>query len=198
MKNEFRNKGKKLIVNKKDRVVVYDIENKEYEKYLYPDFSQKLKIFFGLNRAPGNNVMLLTKIFKRNNIKTYEVVSHTKYSYVTKEIEGMTLLEAVTKNKDNKELIKSYMDQYFTIIKKLVELDIYYGDFYFNNFMVDKNNEVYIIDIDEMEYTLYAKMFKKKKMIPRLKKSLRIQLQRLKEKGVNINISFDLPNWLKN
>lgn len=179
-------KFRKLIVNKKDRAVIYDSKEKEYEKYINPDIGQRLKILFGLKRSPGNNVMLLTKIFKKNNIKTYEVVSHTKYSYVTKEIEGMTLLDAVIKNKDNKKLLNNYMSQYFQIIKKIVKLGIYYGDFYFNNFMVNKKGELYIIDIDEMEFTLYSRLFKNKKMIPRLKKSLDIQLERLEKIGVTI------------
>lgn len=179
-------KFRKLIVNKKDRTVIYDSKEKEYEKYINPDISQRLEILFGLKRSPGNNVMLLTKIFKKNNIKTYEVVSHTKYSYVTKEIEGMTLLDAVIKNKDNKKLLNNYMSQYFQIIKKIVKLGIYYGDFYFNNFMVNKKGELYIIDIDEMEFTLYSRLFKNKKMIPRLKKSLDIQLERLEKIGVTI------------
>ena len=180
----------KLIVNRKDRIVIYNSSQKTYEKKVYLTFLEKLKIYLGIKRFPGNNVVKMVQILKENGIKTYDIVSHTKYSYVTKEIEGTTLLEAVIKNKDNKELIKFYMDQYFTIIKKIIELDIYYGDFYFNNFMVDKNNEVYIIDIDEMEKTLYSKIFKNKKMIPRLKKSFTLQLKRLRAKSIDID--FDV------
>lgn len=191
MEVQIQEKRKKVIVEKVDRVVIYDSEKKEYEKYLYPKFSQRIKILLGLKKAPGKNVYFLSKIFKKANINTYEVVSYTKYSYVTKEIEGMTLLEAVIENKENKELIFKYLDEYFRIIKKIKELGIYFGDFYFNNFMVDKNNELYIIDIDDMERTFYSRAFKNKKFIPRLRKTFKIQLKRLKEQGVDINFDID-------
>ena len=91
-----------LVVNRKDRVVIYNPKKKVYEKYIYPKFSQRIKILLGLKRAPGKNVFLLSKLFKKNNIKTYEVLEFKKYYYLTKEVAGETLLEAIIKNKANK------------------------------------------------------------------------------------------------
>ena len=181
----------KIIVNHKTRTVIYDDEKKIYKKYIRPRVKEKLKIFFGLKRSHGENVVFLSEFLRKNGINTYEVISYTKYSYITKEIEGKTLLESILEVKKDKKLVEEYIEKYIKIVKKIVTLNVYYGDFYFNNLMIDKNKEIYIIDIDEMEFTLYSKIFKNKKVIPRLRQTLQIQFDRLKGCGVEMEITAE-------
>ena len=181
----------KVIVNKKTRIVIYDTEKKVYKKYTRPKFSERLKIFFGLKRSHGKNAAFLSEFLRKNGVKTYEVISYTKYNYITKEIEGKTLLESILEVKKDKKLVEEYIEKYIDIVKKIVNLNVYYGDFYFNNLMIDKNKEIYVIDIDEMEFTLYSKIFKNKKVIPRVKQTLQIQFNRLKGYGVEMDITAE-------
>ena len=181
----------KVIVNKKTRTVIYDTEKKIYKKYTRPKFSERLKIFFGLKKSHGKNAAFLSEFLGKNGVKTYEVISYTKYNYITKEIEGKTLLESILEAKKDKNLVEEYIEKYIEIVKKIVNLNVYYGDFYFNNLMIDKNKEIYIIDIDEMEFTLYSKIFKNKKVIPRVKQTLQIQFNRLKGYGVEMDITAE-------
>ena len=181
----------KVIFNKKTRTVIYDTEKKVYKKYIRPKFSERLKIFFGLKRSHGKNAVFLSEFLRKNGVKTYEVISYTKYNYITKEIEGKTLLESILEAKKDKNLVEEYIEKYIDIVKKIVNLNVYYGDFYFNNLMIDKNKEIYIIDIDEMEFTLYSKFLKNKKVIPRLRKTLQIQFSRLKGCGVKMDVTAE-------
>lgn len=181
----------KIIVNKKTRTVIYDTEKKIYKKYIRPKFKEKLKIFFGLKRSHGKNAVFLSEFLRKNGVKAYEVISYTKYSYITKEIEGKTLLESILEVRKDKKLVGEYIEKYIDIVKKIVNLNVYYGDFYFNNLMIDKNKEIYVIDIDEMEFTLYSKIFKNKKVIPRVKQTLQIQFDRLKGCGVEMDITSE-------
>ena len=181
----------KVIVDKKTRTVIYNNEEKVYKKYIRPKFKEKLKIFFGLKRSHGKNAAFLSEFLRKNGVKTYKVISYTKYSYITKEIEGRTLLESILEVKKDKKLVEKYIEKYIDIVKKIINLNVYYGDFYFNNLMIDKNKEIYIIDIDEMEFTLYSKIFKNKKVIPRLNQTLHIQFDRLKNCGVEMDITAE-------
>lgn len=181
----------KIIVNHKYRTVVYDTENKTYKKYIRPTFREKIQIFFGLKRSHGKNAAFLSEFLRKNGVKTYEVISYTKYSYITKEIEGKTLLDTILESKDNKELIEKYIEKYFEVVKKIIDLNLYYADFYFNNLIVDKNGEICMIDIDEMQLTLYCRIFKNKKVIQRLKQTLWIQFTRLKGYGINLDIDIN-------
>lgn len=178
---------KKIIVNNKNRTVVYNSKNKTYEKYVRPKLREKLQILFKLKRSHGINAVFLSKFLKENGVNTYEVISHTKYSYVTKEIEGKTLLNCILEAKNNKRLIEEYLNKYIKIVKKVVDLNLYYGDFYFNNLMIGNDGNIYIIDIDEMEYTVYSKIFKNKKVIPRIEQTLKIQCARLRGMGIEID-----------
>lgn len=191
----FGGKMRKIIVDKKDRTVIYDSEKRTYEKYIRPKFREKLQIIFGIKRSHGKNADFLSKFLKDNGVKTYEVISYTKYSYITKEIEGKTLLDSILENKDNTELIKEYLNKYIEILKKIINLNLYYRDFAFNNLIIDKNNEVYIIDIDEMEFTLYSKFLKNKKVLPKLKRTLEAEFMILKHN--KIEIDFDV-NYIFN
>lgn len=179
-----------IIVNNKERTVIYDTDKKIYKKYVRPTFKEKIKIFLGFKRSNGENAAFLSKFLKEHGIRTYEVISYTKYSYITKEVEGKTLLDTILEIKNDKLLVKEYLEKYLKIVKKIIDLDLYYADFYFNNLMVDKNGEIYIIDIDEMQLTWYTKHFKNKKVIPRLKQTLWIQFTRLKGYGIDLDIDI--------
>ena len=179
----------KIIVNRETRTVIYDTEKRVYKKYIRPKICKRIKCFLRLRRYPGENYKYISDILEKAGIRVVEVLSWSKYSVITKEVFGKSLLEElVTSDKEKgKELIEKYID----IVKKIVNLNVYYGDFYFNNLMIDKNKEIYVIDIDEMEFTLYSKIFKNKKVIPRVKQTLQIQFDRLKGCGVEMDITSE-------
>lgn len=176
----------KVIVKNKQREVIFDTEKRIYTKTVNPKIKEKLKIFFGLKKPQGRNAAYISKLLNDNGIKTYEVLSFTKYSYVTKEVLGKTLREKILENKDNSEKIEKYLMEYFKIINKILNLNLCYTDFNFNNLMINENNEMIFIDIDEMQDTLYCRIFKHKEVEKRLKKNLIGELNSLKKSGAAI------------
>lgn len=177
-----------IIVDNKYRTVIYDTDKKIYKKYVRPKIRERIEIFFGMKKAHGKNAYKLSEFLRKNGIKAYEVLSYTKYSYVTKEVNGKTLLEKVAELKNDKKLIEKYINKYMETVKKIIDLNLYYCDFYFNNLMVDEEDNICIIDIDEMEDTWYCRIFKNKKVIPRLRHTLAIENDRLKGLGIDINL----------
>lgn len=171
---------KKIVVNNKYRTVIYNPEKKIYEKILRPKLKEKIKIFLRMKRPHGINADYITKLLKKNGIKTYEVLSYTKYSYITKEVKGKTLIEKIIEIKNDKEKINMYLKKYMEIIKKVINLNLCYTDFNFNNVIINEKDEVCLIDIDEMQDTWYCRILKNEEVIKRLNKNLYGECSRLK------------------
>lgn len=174
----------KIIVDNRYRTVIYDSEEEVYKKTVRPKTKERLKMFLGMKRPQGKNADYISKLLKKNGIKTYEVLSYTKYSYITKEVKGKTLIEKILEIKEDKNKVNVYLTKYMEAIQKIIELDLCYTDFTFNNVMIDEKDEICLIDIDEMQDTWYCKIFKSKEIVPRLKKNLGRECSRLK--GLNI------------
>lgn len=64
---------------------------------------------------------------------------------------------------------------------------MYYTDFHLGNFIIDKDDKIYIIDIDEMQDSWYYGVLKKFRVIKKLKRTLKNDEIELKK----YNIDFD-------
>lgn len=62
------------------------------------------------------------------------------------------------------------MKKYIEIVIKIINLEVYFGDFNFRNFIV-RNKELYVIDLEDYRKDFFSK-FRKKDMMKRLKRTL--------------------------
>lgn len=175
------------MIKNKYREVIFDTEKEIYIKTVNPKIRERLKIFLRFKKPQGKNAAYISKLLNSNGIKTYEVISFEKYSYITKKVIGKTLREKILENKDSSEKIEKYLIEYFKIINKILKLNLCYTDFNFNNLIINKNDEMIFIDIDEMQDTLYCRVFKHREVERRLKKNLIGELNSLKKSGAVIN-----------
>ena len=175
---------RKIIAESDDRITFYDSEKKVYEKYVKANHKKRFRMFLGLKRCHGENAYYLSNLLKKNGINTYEVISYDKFSYVTKEIEGVSLFNKIVEEKEKAEY---YLAEYMKIIRRILDLNLYYTDFHLGNFLIDKDNKIYIIDIDEMQDSWYYGVLKKFRVIKKLKRTLKNDEEELKK----YNIDFD-------
>ena len=70
----------------------------------------------------------------------------------------------------SKEEAQVLIDKFVSIVTKIINLNVYYGDFNFNNFIVS-NGEVYAIDLEDYRKDFLTK-FRKKSTMKRLKRQL--------------------------
>lgn len=155
---------------KEKDIIIYNKEEKTYTKKIGRKSKKLIKYWLGMRRYPGENIKYIADLFHKNGIKTFEVLSYSKFEVVMSEVEGKTLLEEIITNKDKKkseELIYKYVE----IVTKIIELGIYFGDFNFGNFIVH-NNELYAIDLDDYRKDFLTR-FRRKPMMRRLKRELK-------------------------
>lgn len=177
----------KIVAESDDRITIYDTEKKTYKKSVKANYKKRFRMFLGLKRCHGENAYYLSNLLKKNGINTYEVISYDKFSYVTKEIEGTSLFSRIIREKNNEEKTKYYLKEYMKIIRKILDLNLYYTDFHLGNFIIDKDDKIYIIDIDEMQDSWYYGVLKKFRVIKKLKRTLKNDEFELKK----YNIDFD-------
>lgn len=144
----------KLIVNGILRKVVYDTEAKTYTKTIKLKWKKKIKCILGLRKYPEENIKYIADLFQKNGIKTFNVLEYSKNSVVTSEIEGRSLMDEILITKD-KEKVQVLIDKFIEIVSKIINLDVYYGDFNFNNFIVS-NGEIYAIDLEDYRKDLLS------------------------------------------
>ena len=159
----------KIIIDGVLRKVVYDTEAKTYTKTIKLKWKKKIKCILGLRKYPGENIKYIAEIFQKNGIKTFNVLEYSKHSVVTSEIEGKSLMDEILETK-NKEEAQVLIDKFVSIVTKIINLNVYYGDFNFNNFIVS-NGEVYAIDLEDYRKDFLTK-FRKKSTMKRLKRQL--------------------------
>lgn len=70
----------------------------------------------------------------------------------------------------NKEKVQILINKFIDIVSKIINLNVYYGDFNFNNFIVS-NGEIYAIDLEDYRKDFLTK-FRKKSTMKRLKRQL--------------------------
>lgn len=171
-----------IIAENKYSQVYYDKEKNIYIKYFTPKLKKKIKYFFRLRKYPGENYNYISKKIKELGIKTPKIISYGKYFCFTENIDGKLLTKRILEEPDN-EKIRKYIDNYINIIRKIIKNKIYYADFNFDNFIVYKE-ELYIIDLEDYKKDIFF-MFKKKKMLMHLKKTLFSYEKILKNKGID-------------
>lgn len=159
----------KIIIDGVLRKVVYDTEAKTYTKTIKLKWKKKIKCILGLRKYPGENIKYIAEIFQKNGIKTFNVLEYSKHSVVTSEIEGRSLMDEILEIK-SKEEAQVLIDKFVSIVTKIINLNVYYGDFNFNNFIVS-NGEVYAIDLEDYRKDFLTK-FRKKSTMKRLKRQL--------------------------
>lgn len=159
----------KIIIDGVLRKVVYDTEAKTYTKTIKLKWKKKIKCILGLRKYPGENIKYIAEIFQKNGIKTFNVLEYSKHSVVTSEIEGRSLMDEILEIK-SKEEAQVFIDKFVSIVTKIINLNVYYGDFNFNNFIVS-NGEVYAIDLEDYRKDFLTK-FRKKSTMKRLKRQL--------------------------
>ncbi len=186
-----------VVAKMDDRITIYDTEKKVYEKFIRTNYKKQLRVMIGLRKNHGENAYYMSNLLRKNEINTFEVVSYTKNSYVTKEIIGENLFEKIIKIKNDRETIEKYIDKYMNIIKKILELKIYYTDFRLGNFIINSKNELYIIDIDEMYDSWYYGVFKKKRIITKLKRTLKREFSSLRKYGIDFNENEIYKKYIK-
>lgn len=132
----------KIIVDHKDRRVLYDKKRKLYIKQFKPKIKNRIKYFFRFRKYPGINFNFVAKELEKIGIFVPEIVNYSKYEVIMKDIDGQILKEYLNKNNDKKK-IKKYLD----ILIKILNNNIYYRDLGPGNFMY-KNGEIYAIDLE--------------------------------------------------
>jgi len=132
----------KLIVDQKDRKVLYDESKNLYIKEFYPKMKNRIKYFFKLRKYPGINFNYVAKELNKIGVKTPKIIKFSKYKVVTSEIKGITLKKYLEKNQDE-ELIEKYLN----ILVKMLNNKIYYRDLGPGNFIYDGKN-IYAIDLE--------------------------------------------------
>lgn len=144
----------KIITDNEKTKVVYDDEKKVYIKTFYKNkrLRMRLRLYLGLKEYPGINFKKTNDMLLKINggVNCSEIVSYNKYSVTTKEIEGKSLHE--TLKECDKERLKIFIEKYINIVseilKEIIKRKIYYNDFNFHNFIVDKNENLYVIDLE--------------------------------------------------
>ena len=157
----------KVIVNHKRTKVVFDTEKRIYTKYFYPKYDKRLKFFLGFRKYPGRNYKYISDILEKDGIKVAEIIDFDKYMVKTKEIPGTSLLECISTNTKEKEIL---IEKYIKLVSKIINLGIYFGDFHFGNFIV-YNDEIYVIDLEDYKKDILSK-YRKKSLLKRLKRYL--------------------------
>lgn len=154
---------------KREEKVIYNSEKGSYTKIVIPKLSKRIKFYLGLRRYPGYNVKYMADLLNTNGIKTFEILSYTKYMTETRELKGKTLFETL-KNEKDYDKIEDLLEKYSSIVAKIINLGIYFGDFNYFNFIL-KDNDIYVIDLEDYRKDFLCK-FRKKDMMRRLKNKL--------------------------
>ena len=188
----------RVIVDTDLRKVIYNSENKTYTKIIKCKLKKRIKFFLKIRKYPGENIKYISELFRKNGIKALEVLEYSKYKVVTKEITGKTFLEELILNYNNYES-KILIEKYITMITKIINLGVYFGDFNFGNFIVH-NKELYAIDLEDYRKDFFSK-FRRKSLLKRLKRELRKNEKILKNVDEDLNgekIYLKIEEKLKN
>lgn len=132
----------KIIVDHKDRKVLYDNKKKIYIKQFKPKIKNRIKYFLKFRKYPGINFNFVAKELEKIGILVPKIVSYSKYEVTMSDINGESLKEYLNKKNDEK-IIKKYLD----ILIKILNNNIYYRDLGPGNFMY-KDGEIYAIDLE--------------------------------------------------
>lgn len=153
----------KLISKHPRSKVFYNIERDSFIKTFTPKLTKKIKFFFRLRKYPGENFFYISNFLNSLNIRTPDIINHSKYSVETKSIHGISLKEALEKNLNSNDLV----EQYVSLVLCLLENNVYCGDLKLENFIVNKN-QIYVLDLEDYRHVVFCK-HTKKEFLDRLK-----------------------------
>lgn len=142
---------------------MHDPDENIYIKEFHPKLSFRLKFFLRLRKYPGKNFQYIADKLNDINIKTPKIIEASNYKVVTKEIDGELLKDAIKKDHS---LVKPYLD----LIAKVIENNIYFGDFNTGNFIV-KSGRIYALDLEDYRKELLFSKGREESLL-RLKKTL--------------------------
>lgn len=168
----------KIIIDGALRKVVYDSETKTYTKIIKLKWKKRIKCILGIRKYPGENIKYIADLFKKNEIKTFDILEYSKNSVVTSEIEGRILMDEILVTKD-RDKVQILIDKFVDIVTRIISLGVYYGDFNFGNFIVS-NGELYVIDLEDYRKDFFTR-FRKKSIMKRLKRQL-LEKEKILEK----------------
>lgn len=135
----------KLICEAKRSSVYYDKENDYYLKKFSPKFSKKIKYFFRLRKYPGDNFFYISNLLNSLGIDTPTIINHTKYSVITKRIDGISLEKYIELYPDQENIM---LEKFSNLIIKLFSNNIYSGDLSLDNFIVS-DDKIYALDLED-------------------------------------------------
>lgn len=168
----------KIIIDGALRKVIYDSETKTYTKIIKLKWKKRIKCILGIRKYPGENIKYIADLFKKNGIKTFDVLECSKNSVITSEIEGRILLDEILATKD-RDKVQILIDKFVDIVTRIIDLGVYYGDFNFGNFIVS-NGELYAIDLEDYRKDFFTR-FRRKSIMKRLKRQL-LEKEKILEK----------------
>lgn len=154
-----------ILNNNKYSNIKYNKTLDEYEKRFYPPFSKKIKYILRLRKYPGHNFKFISNELNKLGIATADITYCSKYVVKTKNIHGITLETYIDKNYSH-PLIKTFIK----LVAKIIDNNIYFGDFALDNFIV-KDNIIYAIDLEDYRKEMFF-THTKQYTIDRLYKSL--------------------------
>lgn len=165
------------------RKVFYEPVEDIFLKVIYISFFKKILCFFRLRIYPGINFKIVSDFLKKNKINVPEIIYFSKYKVVTKNINGISMSQALIESDINSS--KKIIKQYTVLVSLIIKSGIFFPDIHFNNFIV-KNNKLYAIDLDAYKIHRFY-YFKKNKLLniiknQKLKKCCDKQLVFSKEK----------------
>lgn len=158
---------KEIVLGKRSSVF-YNENEDIYLKIFNPKFKARLKYFFRLRKYPGLNFKYIATYLNSLGINTPNIVDASKYSVVTKNLNGTSLEKFL--NKNNKDL----EEKFISLIITLFENKIYSGDLAPDNFMV-VNNEIYALDLEDYRYEKFYH-FNLSKALKRLKGKVPLEI----------------------
>ncbi len=155
---------KQLPLKKSKNSEVYEINEFIVKVFKYKNFFHKITSLKGLRSY------LIFKILKLKKINIPEFISYFSLNnseiFIYRKIIG-EVLEKKIKKEENQDLIEKLKK--FT--KSLFEKGVYHKDYDPTNIIVDKNGELYLIDLENVSFFLTEK--RKKKMLRKLNRLLK-------------------------
>lgn len=156
-----------IIVDHKKCKVFFDTEKNVFVKRFYPKFENRLKFFLRFRRYPGENFRYISEELRKIGVKVPQIVSSNKYEVITKKIEGVILSKYFDENGYDDEVVKEFLN----IIVRILNSNIYFGDFNTSNFIFS-DGEIFAIDLEDYRKEKLLKR-DKNEALRRLKKTLK-------------------------
>ncbi|MGL6167884.1 MAG: hypothetical protein ACRC0Y_06335 [Fusobacteriaceae bacterium] len=135
-----------VIIDIGTRKVEYFPNEKSYLKTFKPKLKDKFKFWFRIRRYPGENFKYISEELTKIGVNSVKVKTFGKYFVDTEEIDGTTLENFLLCCSDDEK--HKIILQFIDYVIRIINAGIYFGDFHYKNFMVDKNQMLIAIDLE--------------------------------------------------